>query len=132
MNYPHVHASKRNGEPCSRPLVGYVHLIGCKSHCLHVNPHNRIEDTLYACYQDALCTSIIQGQAFTCLNDDKRPRAIGNLCTLIPCTIGQYCDEHDEFDEGNQADVLTIYNGHLPNDLFPINTSLQLHKLIFC
>jgi len=54
---------KKNGEPCSRPLNGYVHFIGCKSHGLHFYPHNRMEDTLYACYQDALRTRIIRGHS---------------------------------------------------------------------
>jgi hypothetical protein len=116
---------KKNGEPCSRPLNGYVHFIGCKSHGLHFYPHNRMEDTLYACYKDALRTRIIRGQAFACLNEDKRPRAIGNLVTSIPRTLGQYNDEHAKFDEGNQADGLTIYGGHLPRDIFPINNSAQ-------
>ena len=116
---------KRNGEPCSRPLNGYVHFIGCKSHGLHFYPHNRMEDTLHACYKDALRTRIIRGQAFACLNEDKRPRATGNLVTSIPRTLGRYNDEHAKFDEGNQADGLTIYGGHLPRDLFPINNSAQ-------
>jgi hypothetical protein len=81
---------KKNGEPCSRPLNGYVHFIGCRSHGLHFYPHNRMEDTLYACYKDSLRTRIIRGQAFTCLNEDKRPRAIGNLVTSIPRTPGPY------------------------------------------
>ncbi len=89
---------KRNGEPCSRPLNGYVHFIGCKSHGLHFYPHNRMEDTLHACYKDALRTRIIRGQAFACLNEDKRPRATGNLVTSIPRTLGRYNDEHAKFD----------------------------------
>ena len=68
---------------------------------------------------------VIRGQAFTCLNEDKRPRAIGNLVTSIPRTLGQYNDEHANFNEGNQADGLTIYGGHLPRDIFPINNSAQ-------
>ena len=116
---------KRNGEPCSRPLNGYVHFIGCKSHGLHFYPHNRMEDTLYVRYKDALRTMIIRGQTFACLNDDKRPRAIGNLVTSIPRTLGQYNDEHAKFGEGNQADGLTIYGGHLPRGLIPINNSAQ-------
>ena len=79
---------KRNGEPCSRPLNGYVHFIGCKSRGLHFYPHNCMEDTLYACYKDALRTRIIRGQAFACLNEDKRPRAIGNLVTSTPVHMG--------------------------------------------
>ena len=39
--------------------------------------------------------------------------------------MGRYNDEHAKFDEGNQADGLTIYGGHLPRDLFPINNSAQ-------
>ena len=39
--------------------------------------------------------------------------------------MGRYNDEHAKFDEGNQADGLTIYRGHLPRDLFPINNSAQ-------
>ena len=66
-----------------------------------------MEDTLFACYQDALRT---RGQAFTCLCEDKRPKAVGNLVTPIPC-------EHNKFEEGNQAGGLTIYHG----DQFPIN-----------
>jgi hypothetical protein len=84
-----------------------------------------MEDTLHACYKDALRTRIIRGQAFACLNEDKRPRATGNLVTSIPRTLGRYNDEHAKFDEGNQADGLTIYGGHLPRDLFPINNSAQ-------
>ena len=84
-----------------------------------------MEDTLHACYKDALRTRIIRGQAFACLNEDKRPRATGNLVTSIPRTLERYNDEHAKFDEGNQADGLTIYGGHLPRDLFPINNSAQ-------
>jgi hypothetical protein len=39
--------------------------------------------------------------------------------------LGRYNEEHAKFDEGNQADGLTIYGGHLPRDLFPINNSAQ-------
>jgi hypothetical protein len=84
-----------------------------------------MEDTLYVRYKDALRTMIIRGQTFACLNDDKRPRAIGNLVTSIPRTLGQYNDEHAKFGEGNQADGLTIYGGHLPRGLIPINNSAQ-------
>jgi hypothetical protein len=82
-------------------------------------------DTLYACYQDALRTRIIRGQASTCLNEDKRPRAIGNLVTSAPRTPGPYIAEYAKFDEGNQAGDLTIYGGHLPRDVFRINNSAQ-------
>ena len=55
--------------------------------------------TLYACYQDALRTRIIRGQAFTCLNEDKRPREIGNLVTSTPRTPVPYNAEYAKFDE---------------------------------
>ena len=84
-----------------------------------------MEDTLCACYQDALCTSIIQGQAFTCLDDDKRPRVIGNLCTSTPCTTGWYSEVYVTFDEGNQADGLKVHGGYLPSDHFPINKRVE-------
>jgi hypothetical protein len=116
---------KRNGEPCRHPLNEYIHFIGCKSHGLHFYPHNHMKDTLHACCKDAPRARIIRGQAFACLNEDKRPRAIGNLDTSIPCTLGRYNDEHAKFDGGNQADGHTIYGGHLPRDLFPINNSAQ-------
>jgi hypothetical protein len=79
---------KKTGEPCSRRLNGYVHLIGCKSHGLHFYPHNLREDTLHACYQDALRTRIIRGQAFTCLNEDKRPRGNREPCHIHPLHTG--------------------------------------------
>jgi hypothetical protein len=74
-------------------------------------------------YQDVLCTRITRGQTFTCLNEDKRPRAIGNLVTSTPRTPGPYNAEYAKFDEWNQADGLTIYRCHLPNVMFPINNS---------
>ena len=37
---------KRIGEPCSRPLNGYVHFIECKSHGLHFYPHTTAWRTL--------------------------------------------------------------------------------------
>jgi hypothetical protein len=84
-----------------------------------------MEDTLYACYQNALRTRIIREQAFICLNEDKRPRPIGNLVTTTTRTQGPYNAEYAKFDEGKQADSLTIYGGHLPRDMFPINNSAQ-------
>ena len=62
----HLESSMNN-----KTLNGYVHFIGCKSHGLPFYPHNCMEDTLYACYKDALRTRIIRGQAST-------PRAIGD------------------------------------------------------
>ena len=64
---------------------------------------------------------IVQGQAVTCLNNDKRPRAIGNIHTSISCTLGWYNEEYDKFDEGIQAGGLSIYSGHVLQDLFPTN-----------
>ena len=58
--------------------------------------------------------------AFTCINDDKRPRVVGNLRTFIPCTLGEYNGQSNTFKQGNQADGLTIYNGHLEPDMFPL------------
>jgi hypothetical protein len=84
----YAHASKGTENPVVAPLNGYVHFIGCKSRGLHFYPHNCMEDTLYACYKDALRTRIIRGQAFACLNEDKRPRAIGNLVTSTPVHMG--------------------------------------------
>jgi hypothetical protein len=37
---------KKNGEPCSRRLNGYVHLIGCKSHGLHDDKRPREIESL--------------------------------------------------------------------------------------
>ena len=99
--------------------------IGCKSHGFHLRPHNCMEDTLLATFQDALRRRIIGTDAFTCLNDDKRPRTTGNLRTSIPCTLGEYDDESNTFKQGNQADGLTIYNGHLEPDLFPLITNTR-------
>ncbi len=114
---------KKNGALFSCPLDDYVNLIGCMSYGLHFYPHNHLEETLYACCQDAFPTRIIKGQAFTCQNEDKRPPAIGNLITSTPCTTGPYNDEHMKFNEGNQAGGLTIYKGHLPSDQFSLNNS---------
>jgi hypothetical protein len=107
---------KKDGSPCGCRLNQdgeYTHFIGCKSHGFHLRPHNCMEDTLLATFQDALRRRIIGTDAFTCLNDDKRPRVVGNLRTSIPCTLGEYDEQSNTFKQGNQADGLTIYNGHL-------------------
>ena len=118
---------KRDGSPCGCRLQDgdYTHFIGCKSHGLHLRPHNCMEDTLLATFQDALRSRIIGTDAFTCINDDKRPRVVGNLRTSIPCTLGEYNEQSNTFKQGNQADGLTIYNGHLEPDMFPLVTSTR-------
>ena len=68
---------------------------------------------------------IIATDAFTCLNDEKRPRAIGNLRTSIPCTLGEYDERSDTFKQGNQADGITKYNGHLEPGIFPLITNTR-------
>jgi hypothetical protein len=55
--------ASKNGENCSSQLGEYEHFIGCKSHGLHFTPIVAWR-TLYVCYQDALRTMIIKGQAF--------------------------------------------------------------------
>ena len=54
------------------------------------------------------------------MNDDKRPRARGNLRVSIPCTPGQLNEEHSFFAPGNQADGFILYNGHLDETLFQV------------
>jgi hypothetical protein len=81
--------------------------------------HNKVEDTLYACYQDALRAKSTLGQTITCINDDKRKRE-RNLLTPIPSTEGVYNAEHERFDEGSQPDGSTVYKGYLDRELFRI------------
>ena len=69
---------------------------------------------------DGLRLRIIRGQAGAYLNDDKRPRARGNLRVNIPCTRGQFNEEHYFFAPGNQADGFILYNGHLDETLFQV------------
>ena len=90
------------------------------SHGRHFHPHNRLEDTLCALYQDSLRVKINKGEVFVYLNDNKRPHARGNLITSIPCTTGPYNAEAGKFEKGNQADGLKIYKGRLPSDQFPV------------
>ena len=119
---------KKAGSPCDCILNEdgkYTHFIGCKSHGFHLRPHNCMEDTLYATFQDVLRHRIIATDPFKCLNDDKRPRAIGNLRTSIPCTLGEYYGRSDTFKQGNQADGITIYNGYLEPGIFPLITNTR-------
>ena len=123
---------KKIGSPCGCILNQqgeFTHFIGCKSHGFHLRPHNCMEDTLLATFQDALRRRINGTDAFTCLNDDKRPRAVGNLRTSIPCTLGEYDEQSNTFKQGNQADGSTIYNGHLEPDVFPLVTSTRPSNL---
>ena len=110
--------SQKEVQPSGRLLEDYTHLIGCKSHGYQFYLHKRMEDTMFACFYDALRDKITQGQAFTCLNDGKRPRAIGNLRASIPSTVRQYNAEYENFDEGSQPHGLTVYKGFLDRELF--------------
>ena len=74
----------------------------------------------YKCCMDGLRLRIIRGQAGAYLNDDKRPRARGNLRVNIPCTPEQFNEEHSFFAPGNQADGFILYNGHLDETLFQV------------
>ncbi len=59
---------KRDGSPCGCRLNQdgeFTHFIGCKSHGFHLRPHNCMEDTLLATFQDALRRRIIGTDAFT-------------------------------------------------------------------
>ena len=78
-----------------------------------------MEDSILGCCIDGLRSRIIRGQAGAYLNDDKRPRARGNLRVSIPCTLGQFNEEHSFFAPGNQGDGL-LYNGHLDETLFQV------------
>lgn len=110
--------SQKEVQPSGRLLEDYTHLIGCKSHGYQFYLHKRMEDTMFACFYDALRDKITQGQAFTCLNNGKRPRAIGNLRASIPSTVRQYNAEYENFDEGSQPHGLTVYKGFLDRELF--------------
>ena len=57
-------------------------------------------DTLYACYQGVLRTSIIQGQVW-------------------------YSEMYDKFVERNEVGGLTFHGGYLPSDHFPINKRVE-------
>jgi hypothetical protein len=81
-----------------------------------------MEDTLYACHQYAVRTRISRGQAYICLNEDKCPKVIGNLVTSTP---GPYDAEHNKFEEGNQADGLTIYGGDLRSEQNSRSTTIR-------
>lgn len=39
--------------------------------------------------------------------------------------MGEYDKEFDTFEQGNQADGLTVYNGYLEPDTFPIITNAR-------
>ena len=113
---------KRDGSRCNSNLAdnNFTHFIGCKSHGYHLKHHNVLEDSILGCCIDGLRSRIIRGQAGAYLNDDKRPRAQGNLRVNIPCTPGQFNEEHSFFAPGNQADGFIVYNGHLDEDLFHV------------
>ena len=113
---------KRNGSLCNSNLAenNFTHFIGCKSHGFHLKHHNVLEDSILGCCIDGLRSRIIRGQAGAYLNDDKRPRAKGNLRVNLPCTPGQYNEEHSFFAPGNQADGFILYNGHLDENLFQV------------
>ena len=113
---------KRDGSRCNSNLAdnNFTHFIGCKSHGYHLRHHNVLEDSILGCCIDGLRSRIIRGQAGAYLNDDKRPRAQGNLRVNIPCTPGQFNEEHSFFAPGNQADGFIVYNGHLDEDLFHV------------
>ena len=78
---------KRDGSRCNSNLAdnNFTHSIGYKSHGFHIKHHNVLEDTILGCCIDGLRSRIIRGQAGAYLNDDKRPRARGNLRVSIPC-----------------------------------------------
>ena len=65
-------ATKRNGDPCGRPLKDYEHLIECPSHGFRFYLHSKLEDVIYACYRDALRIELSGGKAGVCKNNDKR------------------------------------------------------------
>ena len=83
---------KRDGSRCNRNLAdnNFTHFIGCKSHGFHLKQHNVLEDSSLGCCNAGLRSRIIRGQAGAYLNDDKRPRARGNLRVSIPCPPGQF------------------------------------------
>ena len=100
-------ATKRNEDPCGRPLKDYGHLIESPSHGFRFYLHSKLEDVIYACYRDAFRIELTEGKADVCKNDDKRKDNPGNLLTSIAA-------------EGSQPDGVTAYGHYLDRDEFPI------------
>ena len=99
---------KRNGSLCNSNLAdnNFTHFIGCKSHGFHLKHHNVLEDSILGCCIDGLRSRIIRGQAGAYLNDDKRPRAKGNLRVNIPCTLDNLTRNTPSLPQGIKPMVL--------------------------
>ena len=112
-------ATKRNGDPCGKPLKEYEHLIECPSHGLRFCLHSKLKDVIYPCYQDALRIELTEGKADVCTNDDKRKDNPGNLLTTIAATIGVQNEETQSLGEGSQPDGVTVHGLYLDREEFP-------------
>ena len=115
-------ATKRNGDPCGKPLKEYEHLIECPSHGFRFYLHSsKLEDVIYACYRDALQIELTEGKADVCKNDDKRKDNPGNLLKSIAATIGISNEETQSLVHDSQPDGVTVYGLYLDCNEFPIH-----------